>query len=309
MLDFLRLRYSSLKDRVKQYYREDSYSDKLTLIDLAMLKLKKLPTNWDEERFKLLLISSGLLGVAEYDGRLVYGVADYSGELDDNGLGKEVIINCPNGKSLKLPREDVAIIRYNSLAMHDKDVPRVAEMLAQIDLSKVCNIRFARLNKLLRAFDNKEKEQIERAIEKNEKGEVGILVGINKSKLATEDDNPTEDLFNVNNIDKIQYLSSFENDIWERFFFERGLDFNNNHKLAQETTDEVNSGKNSLMAFCDDIWYNVSKGIDEINIKFNTSIELEWGDAWNQQHKEVYIEPEEESAPPDQDGEESGDNE
>ena len=88
-------------------------------------------------------------------------------------------------------------------------------------------------------------------------------------------------LTDVNNIDKIQYLSKFHDDLLRRFCTLYGHAMQTSGKMAQQTTEELQGYNSFSMIIPNNRLEERKKGIDDFNRIFNENVEITYSEAWD----------------------------
>lgn len=204
---------------------------------------------WDGNAFQCCSIEP--IGLPRKDGRPEKVIAKYI----DN---QKVVV-----KSNLINDKDIVICYHNAFADEDLNVQWFTEMLTELDISMQACVRYSRYNPILRAKNDIEKKQLEKAMEKSENGEVGCFVSDELgAKLF---DNGQEIVLNINDVknsDRLQYLEHFYQGMLDRFHNLYGFDSANTGKMAQQTERELQGGRaqswllvvdqlRQAMAFCE----------------------------------------------------------
>lgn len=162
------------------------------------------------------------------------------------GLPSKYTITYLDGTSEELPAEELEVC-YNGYRFNKSDIylaEIAGEMLANIDLSEVCNIIYSR-NLPIPVVDNDvDKDQIKNIIKNAIKGNIDIVSKnlISKFKMGQDLEPITLlPLFNVNSSENLQDLSRFCEAIEKRLLAERGINIGSIDKKAQITEDELNN--------------------------------------------------------------------
>ena len=91
--------------------------------------------------------------------------------------------------------------------------------------------------------DENVKDQIKNAIKNSEEGDPVTFTtkGLSRIGMDGEPGVKVVNLGNVNAVDKLQYLSTYHNDLLRRFFTMYGMAYSQSTKQAQQSIEEVHS--------------------------------------------------------------------
>lgn len=196
--------------------------------------------------FETMTCIHGLTGTL--DG-LSFGWVVPSKEFDkETGLPKAYNITYADGTQVTdVPREKIALC-YNGYRALKSDIYLAeisGEMLANIDLSEVCNIIYSRNLPVPIVDDDIDKTQIEQVVKNSIRGRLSVVSKkfLSKFKQTGTDSKPVEMLpiFNVNSSENLQDLSRFCEEIEKRLLLERGIEIGSIDKKAQVSEDEINN--------------------------------------------------------------------
>lgn len=156
-------------------------------------------------------------------------------------------------------------------------VERLAYKLSEIDKSEDNNVRFSRLHPFPVARNATEKQRIDEAINSIDTGKhETVLTDFKMTDMLDGDNEPIKicNLTNVNDSDKIQYLSHFYDNVLSRFFFFAGVGLSDNGKQAQISKDELN--RNDAAGFLLPMsWYKARKQAFE-----KAGLSFDFSDIW-----------------------------
>lgn len=194
---------------------------------------KTLPLPRDPEFYTS---TCGLLGYDLIDKKWKRG--QFTGKLDDLG-DFETFVALPlasvneGGKDRK-NHSEIIVCRNNPLCLPNTAQNEwFAKLKAESDTSLMCMILLTRLSKIIEAFSDAQKNQIEAAF-KNIKE--GLPVVITSSLI---EDLKIQELTDPDFIDKIQYISGLMQEIDKREANLKGVDLELLDKRAQVTSSEL----------------------------------------------------------------------
>lgn len=134
--------------------------------------------------------------------------------------------------------ENIVLWYNNALATPETSVDFFSYMFTETDTSMEYNIQRARFNPYIKVKNEKQKRQYEQAMQDTHDGKPIVIVD-DESDPFSEDTSPTLDVNDVKQIDKLQYLSHFHDDLLKRFSNLYGVSMNMSSKQAQQTEKEV----------------------------------------------------------------------
>lgn len=256
----------------------------------SMFKYNNLPKGLDRKYIEHTLIRFGCCSIVKIENEYFAGVPAIQPPLDNYGIGKEITITTYNGQHKVKGKigENCVLIWNNSEYVGDFIITWFAKMFKEIDISMESNVYNSRLHPIPIAKNSKIKSAIDnifRTIKgENIKNETYSVL----SEQAFEDvisgkSTPVEvvNLTDVNNIDKIQYLSKFHDDLLRRFCTLYGHAMQTSGKMAQQTTEELQGYNSFSMIIPSNRLEEREKGITEFNRIFNENVTIEYSEAWD----------------------------
>ena len=192
------------------------------------IKLPRDPEFWTS--------TTGVLAFDKTDNKWKRG--QFTGVLDDEG-DFETFVAIPLSSSNpgavdRKNHEEVIVCRNNPLCLPNTASNEwFAKLKAESDTSLMCMILLTRLSKIIEAFSDAQKNQIEAAF-KNIKE--GLPVVITSSLI---EDLKIQELTDPDFIDKIQYISGLMQEIDKREANLKGIDLELLDKRAQVTSNEL----------------------------------------------------------------------
>lgn len=204
----------------------------------------------DQDIFNNIKITEGMVGILkdEYgfqccqvhpcglprkDGRPYKVIATYIRVVDGD---PEVVVT-----NELINDEDIVLFYNTAYAKPDFNIYWLARMMGETDISIYKNIIYARYAPLLRVKSEKERKQMEDAIEKIVEGEVSTMVSDDTFEdLLANNQDPIINISDVGNSDKIQYLSHLFQDFIKRFTMRYGCPISGVEKMAQQNNAEIN---------------------------------------------------------------------
>ena len=192
------------------------------------LKLPRDPEFW--------LSTNGVLAFDKIDKKWKRG--QFTGVLDDEGDFETYVaipLSSSNpGAEDRKNHDQIIVCRNNPLCLPNTAQNEwFAKLKAESDTSLMCMILLTRLSKMIEAFSDAQKNQIEAAF-KNIKE--GLPVVITSSLI---EDLKIQELTDPDFIDKIQYISGLMQEIDKREANLKGIDLELLDKRAQVTSNEL----------------------------------------------------------------------
>ena len=162
-----------------------------------------------------------------------------------------------------------------------------AKMFKEIDVSMEANVFNSRLHPIPVARNSKIKSAIDN-IFSSIKGETksNDTYSILSDTAFAEEINGTAskidvlNLTDVKDVDKLQYLSKFHDDLLRRFCTLYGQPMQTTGKMAQQTVEEIQGYDSFSMIIPSNRLEERKKGIAEFNRVFGENVTVEFNDAW-----------------------------
>lgn len=277
--------YAKLTGRQKCIIREKEYINTLTNIILPMIQFEGFPETVKTDNLMIYNLLNGCYGVTEYNGDLVGLGANASGILDINGDAINVkmfsaynptILDRVNGKN--------CVVGYtNLLKTVDKTLFRYAHQFAQVDLSQVFLLKYSRMNKIYKASTENTKRALEKALEGADMGINNVILSDNLfNDILNPNTNEIEslDLTDVKQTDKMQYLSSYYWDLLRRFLWIYGISMNNQPKMAQVNTLELQNANNGSTILPSIMLHCAQTFCEKVNKLYGLNTSASFGNSW-----------------------------
>lgn len=275
--------YDKLKTKQKNETRYITFFTMLWGVLLEMFEWKNLPDTIPKRFLESILHSEGEVFVCREKGseNVIAGHGTLSGEVDVYGMGTECIVNYP-GNSVNGKRGiDIAYGINNDTATPDMITYWIAHLLGEISKSEELNVRYSRLLPIPKLTDEKDKSAFNDIIKKLDDGELSAFVS--KNVLAKEMGKDSPEVFNlsdVKDVDKLQYLSRYYDDVLKRFFNYYGQALQNQNKSAQSISDELH-GMDSVSFIIPLQMLNCRKALcQQINDIFGLEVDVDFSPAW-----------------------------
>jgi hypothetical protein len=224
------------------------------------------------------------------NGKEVLGYATEGGLLDDYGIPSMFNINTL-GRSNKqgvVDGENAAICWNNKTHTNDMvQLSRFTELFNLVDTAQKCLIRYARLFPVFEVDNEQVKVQLEGALKNADNGEPFTYVnkGLSKIGLDGEPNMKILQLGDISAVEKIQYLSTYHNDLLRRFFTMYGMSYSQSMKAAQQSIEEIHSDINVSWIIPQDRLRQRQKFVDTYNKVFGHNATVRFSDAWKKAYQ------------------------
>ena len=256
----------------------------------SMFDYNNLPSMLDRKYIEHCLIRFGCAGIVKVNDEYFVGIPAITPPLDNYGIGTKIVVTTFNGQHQITGTigQDCVLIWNNSEFVNDYIISWFAKMFKEIDKSMESNVYNSRLHPIPIAKNSKIKSAIDN-IFKTIKGEnvknetYSVLSEQAFEDVITGKSTPVDviNLTDVNNIDKIQYLSKFHDDLLRRFCTLYGHAMQTSGKMAQQTTEELQGYNSFSMIIPSNRLEERKKGIDEFNKIFNENVSISYSEAWD----------------------------
>lgn len=255
----------------------------------SMVKYGALPTGLNKKYIEHTLIRFGCACIVKIGTEYFVGVPAIQPPLDNYGIGTEIVITTYNGMhQIKGKLGINAVLIWNNTEFTgDFVISWYAKMFKEIDVSMEANVFNSRLHPIPIARNSKIKSAIDN-IFKAIKGENknNDTYSILSDTAFTEEINGTStkidvlNLTDVKDVDKLQYLSKFHDDLLRRFCTLYGQPMQTTGKMAQQTIEELQGYDSFSMIIPSNRLEERQKGFDEFNRVFGENVSVEFNDAW-----------------------------
>lgn len=279
--DFLSAKQKNFIDKNATFYN-------FLLFISSMFEYEGFPEsiNTDFIEFYNALTPMGCCGVFRDDAGIeILGYCSEGGLLDAYGqpvkfnintLGKENKQGVINGLN--------AAICWNN-KLHVGDLPmlmKFTELSNLCDTAQKCLLRYARLFPVYEVDNEQIKQQLDTALKNADRGEPFTYVSKGLSKIGAdgEPNLKISHLGDISAVDKLQYLSTYHNDLLRRFFTLYGMTYSQSMKQAQQSIEEIHSDTNVSWIIPDDRLKQRKKFVDTYNKVFSHNASVKYSEAW-----------------------------
>ena len=301
--------YDKMKPKQKKKFEESLHFNNLYNARVSMFDYGNLPDTLKAEFIEGMFITQGTCGVGIINGGLYTGVGGYCGNIVNFVPEEYQFTNVGVGELRGKVGSDIVVGWNDATASPDWNLLQYASIFTEIDVSERLNVLFARLLRIPKVGDNKERKAIEDAILDLLEGRPTAVTSPNvlSNYIEGKEDNKFLDLADDNKIDKLQYLNQYRDNVLKRFFTLYGQGMQNTAKLAQQTTDELHGNDGVSMILPLQMLKKRQEWIKEVNAVFGTGITVDFSEAWKVSEAEMEAADEAKEVNPDSDdGNDSG---
>lgn len=298
--------YDKMKDHAKKNWDRFMHWDKLFNILLTRFKYDGLPDNIPQGFVEGMLLCNGTVGFSKVNGELwafpgAY-CGSYHGYLPTEYMGVLPDISPKQGKI-----GDTWEVVWNNLTRTPElIVLQYADILSEIDVSERCNVRYARDMKIPKVGSERERQAVKDCINNIRNGNMDCVVSDNtmavKQYIEGIKEDPLLELTDINDIDKLQYLNQYRDNIVKRFGQLYGFKSQVTSKLAQMSEDEVHSNDSLSLILSDEALQCRQEGLERVNSLFGTNITCEFNECWQDEVEEMWANNSEDVVDGDGDG-------
>ena len=287
LLDFSKANICDIKDKQLVVERYSYYFDIIKILMLSKFKIKNCPPNIYSDEILKSLMFGGTSAITSKmsNGRNFVGIpietdiTEYSDRYD-----KAQLVNpLADSKTLK-QHEEIAVGYNNLLHTPEYDIVRFAKILAETDTSMYCNVMNSRISPILLADNNNQKVALDTAIQNVYSGKLSsIAFNDIIDKINTNSTNENSHILHLTepkNIEKLQYLSKFHDDLIRRLCNLHGVTMNTTGKMAQLTQAELNEYSQFSGIYIQQQYDLLCEYIEESNRIENWNMSVEYGDSF-----------------------------
>lgn len=239
------------------------YYYQLWEIVMNQFEYKGLPESLPAEWIEAILLTNGTVGIGEFNGKLYAAAGSYMGDI--NGyIPSDYIAVIPaigdmegeaeasGAYDIKGKPNDTIVVGWNNTGYTPEfELLDTAQALCEGRTSEDINVIFSRLLRIPVVSDSKAKAVVESAIRSILKGDIEAVASSLKFDDLLEGQKQLEflDLVDVKDVDKLQYLNQYMDNILKRFMRRHGFSMNITNKLAQQTNAEMHGADSFSMIY------------------------------------------------------------
>lgn len=269
---------------------------------VSMFDMENIPEGLDFRYLEIFRYCNGHVGIMRHEKYgLVCFPGSFAGELDAYGRGTEYVGALLNGSPMSGVKAasgekitgkvgvDCVVIPNNYIYTNDFPIFwNFARRLTEVDTSLDLNVFYARLAPIIKVADQKTKEAVDAVLN-------NILVGELKSIINNDMEADIEgfksiDVLNitdVKDVDKLQYLSKYHDDLLRRLYTLGGHSMAGTQKMAQQSAFEVGQNDTISMIYPMERLNTLRDGIDRMNALFLTNASVKFSDAWQVEREKI----------------------
>ena len=285
--------YDFMKPKMQKKFNETMHFDKLFNVLLSRFDWENIPENIPENFIEGFLLTNGTVGMTKVNGNIYAIPGSYCGDVKGY-LPTEYVGVLPNvnAKQGKIGTEWIVGIN-NYTRMPEFILYQYASILSEIDVSEKCNILFSRFLKIPKVGSEKERIAVIDSINQILNGNISAVVSDNilKNASAFMESIPGDDfldLVDVKEVDKLQYLNQYRDNIIKRFFQMYGQKTQVTSKMAQMSTSEIHSNDSLSLILTLQSLHCREIFCDECNKAFGLSMSVKLSECWKDEQEEMY---------------------
>lgn len=297
--------YDKMKAHAKKSFDRTNHWINLFNVLLTRFKYDGVPDNIPTGFIEGMLLCNGTVGFNKVNGELwafpgAY-CGSYHGYLPNEYMGVLPDISPKQGKV-----GDTWEVVWNNLTRTPElIVMQYADILAEIDVSERCNVRYARDIKIPKVGSERERQAVKDCINNIRNGNMDCVVSDNtlaaKQFIEGVKEDPLLELTNVQDIDKLQYLNQYRDQIIKRFGELYGFKTQVTSKMAQMTEDEMHSNDSLSLILSDEALQCRQEGLERVNALFGTNMSVSFNECWQDEVEEMWANNDDYSADNDAD--------
>lgn len=279
------LEKKGIEPKIKKELLNNSILLKLCDFVSNMFEYDNIPKGLDVRLLELYALFTGFYGVwKKSDGKFQTGFITLSGKLDSNFNPIYVnIYTANNTKKLKAVVNNNCVVGWNN-SLRTSDINLIAdfcELLTETQISIKSTTTGSRLSKMYKCANDSVKRNLDNAINNTKVGKPITFIGKNPfDEIIGTKDIEQIDLFNTDEIQKIQYLTSSYNDILKMFFFYYGLTMGEGNKRAQQSIEEITNSSDASLVFSDSRLIARQEFCKSFNELYNENLSVKYSKSW-----------------------------
>ena len=279
--------YDKMKEKYQKEFNKKTAWLRMLNVLISMFKWENLPDTVPAEFLETYLITNGTAGFQKIGNEYLVGMGGYQGDMNPYNIGSEymaVIINKP--QMLGTVNKDICVAINNYTRTPDFDIVKYSTILSEIDTSEKINVLFSRMSRIPKVGDEKERIAIINSIKAIQEGKVDAVVSKNIMQDLINGNSNTEflDLVDVKDIDKLQYLNQYYDNIFKRFCTEYGISYRTTSKLAQQTESEARGNDVLSMTYPLVKLKCRQRFCDEVNAMYGLNISCNFSECWSENY-------------------------
>ena len=288
--------FSQLNLKRQKEIHNFSYQDKFAnfLITMFNYEGEQFDTGfWEKEIFETILLKAGKIAIWKLDNEVIFSECERAGDIDFDGLGKDLICVTRNGKQKTFKNykesDEVVVIYNNDTHTEDLNIERYSDLMSETWISLKAGIIGSRYNDIIAVNDEKQKKEVETAIQKSNDGQP-ILIKGSDSYIFDDSEKTIEhiQLSDIKNSDKLQYICNTMTYIERQFFNTYGMTTQGSDKIAQQSEAEINNGAWASWVEVLSRLNERQKGFESCNEKFGTNLKCQLSECWENEYNRLF---------------------
>ena len=292
-MQFLFDNFNFLSPKLKRLLKDNDIFGDFVLFLSSMFEYEGFDEeiNTDFIEFYNILSPMACCGIFNYNGHQVLGYCTEGGLLNEYGQPSMFNINTfsTQNKQGVLDGVNGAICWNNKIHRNDLvTISRYTELLSLSESAQKCLLKYGRLFPVFQVNDSNVEQEIKRSIKNAENGEPVTFTTKALSKLGV-DGQPgviVTQLGDITAFDKIQYLTSYHNELLRRFYSMFGMGLDKGDKRAQQSVEEVTSENKVAWIIPNDRLNERQKFVESYNKVFNRNATVRYSKAWVDAYEE-----------------------
>ena len=257
----------------------------------AMLDADNIPDGLDFRYLEIFRYCNGHVGIMRHkDYGIVCFPGTFSDKLDAYGRGTIYEGALLNGEPMAGEiGKDCIVIPNNYI--YNPDFPTFysfAKRLMEVDTSLESNVFYTRMAPIIKVANAKIKAAVDEILKDIKAGNVKCVVS---DDLEQDIENiKSIELFNITDVkevDKIQYLSKYHDDLLRRLYTLGGHAMAGTQKMAQQSAYEVGQNDTIAMIYPMERLDCLKIGVDKINKLFGTNMVVRFSEAWQVEKEKI----------------------
>lgn len=248
-----------------------------------MFEFENLPDTLNPTTFLLISISNGNCGFTKFEENIYPCIGSFGGDISKiTGYGNKYVAVFLDGEEVE-ENDEIIVLKNNNLMTNDViDLYNFANDMTETDISINFNLLYTRLLPIFKVADNNQKVAIEKAFENVLNGKLTTFLSDLKEIDLEGSYKSVEkfDLTQPQEVDKIQYLTKYYDDVMRRFFTRYGHSMAGTQKMAQQNNSEISMNDTISMIYPTEKLKCLKECFDEMNRKFGTNISVRFSECW-----------------------------
>lgn len=212
---------------------------------IRLFEYENTPEGIDLRFLEQYLLLNGTVGITEAkrDTGYIAFIGGHADNLNEYGIGTNYVgSSCSESYKFKINEGGVVGLNNSIMFSRINMLERYSGLLASIEESIGVGVVNSRIIPMLKAHDDKDREQILSLSKQIRNGEL-VCISSDQASIFDENSGNLEvmDITDTNSIAKLQHYSRLYDDTLKRFWIESGIEITSKDKSAQVTTEELNS--------------------------------------------------------------------